>query len=294
MLKTKDKLKIVIAVCIAANAALLAEKSQAVPLGAYEVGDFSSYNRDLSFGSGVDASNVTTVEGFNALRLKDDNEYVKTVGDLAGFTYQSDWSWMSIVKANQVGGFRVFMRGKAWQDKLGDFDLRLNPELDTMYTWHRSPWWRWVSANRTDSAINADDLLWLASTYDYSERKTTLYINGMNVAEFTIDPMDDRNNTNPLNINGQWAENRNGVGNVYSEGDFSLAQLILSDTLFTPDELMDAYTNRDYMQADANTWFDFRVKDTVPEPSLLVLLASGLMGLIGVGCYRRLPVKAET
>ncbi len=257
---------------------LVLTPAYAVPVGLYEVADFSQYNRDITLGSDIGSDAISSINGFNTLTLSGDNGFVKTVGDLAGFTYQSDWSWMTIVQSNQLDHYRVFMRGKAWQDKPGDFDLRLVSDQDQMNTWHRAP--GWVNANATDTALGDSGLLWLASTYDYSEQRSTLYVNGINIGEFNISPMDDRANTNPLNINGQWAENRFGVGNVYVEGDFSIAQLILSQSLFTQSDLQAAYQNQQYMNADDATWFDFRINDAqVPEPSTLLLLIPGMLAL---------------
>ena len=68
--------------------------------------------------------------------------------------------------------------------------------------------------------------------------------------------MDDSNNTNPLNINGQYLDSDHSYyGNVYVEGSFSIAQLILSQSLFSDEDLRNAFANNEYMASDSNTWF---------------------------------------
>ncbi len=257
---------------------ILLNPSYATLIGNYELADFSHDERAITLGSGIDADNISLINGLNTLDLSGDNEFVKTDGDLAGFTYQNDWSWMTIIQSNQSDGYRAFMRGWAWQDKQGDFDLRLSANNNTMFTWHRAP--GWVNSSASSSAIN-NHLVWLAGTYDYSTTTSTLYVNGMNVGEYNIAPMDDRNNTNPLSINGQWAGNIRGVGNIYGEGQFSIAQLILSQSLFLPDELLSTYENKSYLTSNDDTWFDFRVQSQqIPEPGSIFLFISGLFGLI--------------
>ncbi|MGD9161979.1 MAG: hypothetical protein PVG39_26445, partial [Desulfobacteraceae bacterium] len=162
---------------------LLSNMAYAEIIGTYEVGDFSSYNRNLVLGTDIDAGDIISINGFNALQLSGDNEFVRTAGDLAGFTYGSDWSWMTIMRADQVENFRVFMRGFGWQDKVGDFDLRLYAGNDSMYSWTYP---KWTTTSATDSAISNTDLVWLAGTYDYSAQIYSLYINGTKINENTI------------------------------------------------------------------------------------------------------------
>jgi len=258
----------------------MAGVTYAVPVGSYEVGDFSSFNRDLTLGAEIQEDDIMTIGGFNTLQLSGDKEYVKTVEGLQGFTYQSDWSWMTIIKSDQLANYRVFMRGMAWADKAGDFDLRVDAGTNSMYSWN-TPFWKQLSAS--DAAINNTDLVWLAGTYDILDSTYRLYVNGTEVNSMSIAPMDDRDNNNPLNINGQWANNNHGVGNVYVEGSFSIAQLILSKSLFSASDLQTAYANGEYMTSNGNTWFDFKVESTtsVPEPATMLLLGAGLIGLAG-------------
>ena len=71
---------------------LLSNMAYAEIIGTYEVGDFSNYNRDLVLGNDIDAGDIIAIDGFNTLQLSGDNEFVRTEGDLAGFTNGSDWS----------------------------------------------------------------------------------------------------------------------------------------------------------------------------------------------------------
>lgn len=239
-------------------------------VGEYEIADFSSYDRAISLGSAVTESSVVQHNGMDFVTLSGDNGYIKTDGDLAGFTYNSDWSWMTILKKDSAVNCRIFMRGAAWVDKGGDFDLRMHE--DRMYSWHRQGGWNDLMGQ--DADINSQ-ALWLASTYDVSENINILYVNGKEVARRSIAPMDDRGNTNPLNINGQWAGNAHGVGNIYVEGTFDLGQFILSQSCYSQQILEQVYQNGSYMPSDNNTWLDVKV---VPEPATLLLF--GLAGLV--------------
>jgi len=279
MLKFTSKISFIsITVCTLISF-LWSSPSYATLIGNYEVADFSNYSRAITLGSGITTDDISLTGGFNTLDLSGDNEFVKTDSGLAGFTYKQDWSWTSIVKSNQLTGYRVFMRGIAWQDKQGDFDLRIAANENEMYTWHRAP--GWVNSLAENSAINDTDLVWLAGTYDFLDQKSTLYVNGVNIGEYIINPMDDRDNTNPLNINGQWANS--GVGNVYGEGSFSIAQLTLSQSLYSQDDLKSAYDSKSYMVSNDDTWFDFRINSQqIPEPGSIFLLIPGLLGLMAL------------
>lgn len=251
-------------------AILCTSSTYAAVIGPYEIADFSSQERPLTVGTGVQQSSISQSGNLQLVNLSGDNAYIKTDTGIGSFTYDSDWSWMTIVKKDPGIACRIFMRGFAWVDKDGDFDLRLDSEQ--IKTWQRR--YGWHNLNTSDTAVNNNELVWLANTYDVSEQKSRIYVNGNLVQEFAMMPMDDRNNTNPVNINGQWANNNHGVGNIYGEGTFDLAQLILAKRRFSADELRQAYENRTYMPSDELTTLDVRI---VPEPASMLLLTTGLL-----------------
>lgn len=234
-------------------------ESAADSVGNYAVADFSSYGHPISLGSAV--TNVIQDAGFNLPHLSGDNGYIKTDAGIPGFTKDSDWSWMIILKKPAAENFRAFMRGWAWADKTGDFDLRINN--DTMYEWNRLGGWNDFSA--TDSNLATSNLLWVASTYSVSEGTLRLYVNGRLAATHNIGSMDDSANSNPVCINGQWAGGNGGQGNIYGEGILDFAQLILSKSCYSQASLQQAYSNGTYMASDTNTWLDIRVKSPLPD-----------------------------
>ena len=224
-------------------------------VGDYEIADYSSYNRAISLGSAVTSNQVFQSEGFNLVHLSTDNGFIKTDQGIPNFTKDSDWSWMMILRHSTNENFRAFMRGWAWNDKEGDFDLRLNE--DDMNTWNY--WHYWTDINGTDASLVTSNLIWLASTYSVADQKIRLYVNGEKILEYSISSINDSANSNPVCINGQWAGGNHGEGNIYGEGSFDVAQLILSQSCYSQVDLQNAFSNRTYMASDTNTWLDIRV-----------------------------------
>jgi hypothetical protein len=148
-----------------------------------------------------------------------DEDYMN-FGTMGGFMNSLDWSIIERVKlpsGASTSGWHMF-RGKAWADKEGDVAIEL--DAARIYAWVYSSGWKDLNYPGTFQENQWYDICIL---HDAAGSTLYLYVGGVQQDTESVGPIDDSSNTNRFFFGGQDVAVSFGQGDLYSEGDITIA-----------------------------------------------------------------------